>query len=84
MTCPTFDSPRSPTRRPQRATQLAATLMARPLTDWQTLIRSDDVDAVVIATPPATHAELALAALRAGDTCSARSRWPPKKPLPPR
>ncbi|WP_406045793.1 Gfo/Idh/MocA family oxidoreductase [Micromonospora sp. NBC_00898] len=50
----------------QRATQLAATLRARPLTDWQKLIRSDDVDAVVIASPPVTHAQLALAALRAG------------------
>ena len=50
----------------QRATQLATALTARPLTDWQELIRSDDVDAVVIASPPVTHAELALAALRAG------------------
>ena len=50
----------------QRATQLATALTARPLTDWQELIRSDDVDAVVIAGPPVTHAELALAALRAG------------------
>lgn len=50
----------------QRATQLAATLAARPLTDWQRMIRAHDVDAVVIASPPATHAELTLAALHAG------------------
>ncbi|MGR6320658.1 Gfo/Idh/MocA family oxidoreductase [Micromonospora soli] len=50
----------------QRATQLATALTARPLTDWRDLIGSDDVDAVVIASPPATHAALALAALRAG------------------
>jgi predicted dehydrogenase len=49
-----------------RAARLAAALAARPLTDWRALVDADDVDAVVIATPPATHAELALAALHAG------------------
>jgi predicted dehydrogenase len=50
----------------RRADRLAATLGARPLTDWRELISEPDVDAIIIATPPATHAELALAALRAG------------------
>jgi predicted dehydrogenase len=51
---------------PDRATRLATTLAARPLTDWHALVGADDVEAVVITTPPASHAELALAALRAG------------------
>jgi len=49
-----------------RAARLAATLAARPLTDWRELVGADDVDIVVIATPPASHAEVALAAVRAG------------------
>jgi predicted dehydrogenase len=51
---------------PERATRLSAALETRSLSDWRTAIEADDVDAVVIATPPATHAEIALAALRAG------------------
>jgi predicted dehydrogenase len=51
---------------PDRARRLAATLIARQLVDWRALIAADDADAVVIATPPATHAEITLAALRAG------------------
>ena len=39
---------------------------AQMLTDAQALIASPDVDAVVIATPVATHFELAVSALRAG------------------
>lgn len=34
--------------------------------DWRTVVAADDVDAVIIATPPATHAEVALAAIKAG------------------
>ena len=33
---------------------------------WQELVRDPDVDVVVVATPPATHAEIALAALATG------------------
>lgn len=35
-------------------------------TDWRELVESDDVDALVVATPHAQHAEIAAAALRAG------------------
>lgn len=28
--------------------------------DWQTLLKKEDIDAVLIATPPSTHAEIAL------------------------
>ena len=49
-----------------RAGRLAHQVSARPLTDWRALVGGDDVDVVVVATPPATHAEIALAALGAG------------------
>ena len=35
-------------------------------TDYQDFLRRDDVDVVVIATPPASHARIALDSLRAG------------------
>lgn len=34
--------------------------------DWVDVVKRKDIDAVVIATPPATHAELAIAALENG------------------
>ncbi|MFE9201317.1 Gfo/Idh/MocA family protein [Micromonospora sp. NPDC007230] len=49
-----------------RAGRLAGTLAARPVPDWRALVTDDDVDVVVVATPPAGHAETTLAALRAG------------------
>ncbi|MFJ5486327.1 Gfo/Idh/MocA family protein [Hansschlegelia beijingensis] len=39
---------------------------ARLATDWRSVIRAPDVDAVMIATPVHTHYEIALAALTAG------------------
>ena len=35
-------------------------------TDWREAIRAEDVDAVIVATPPALHTEMALAAIAAG------------------
>ncbi len=35
-------------------------------TDWRELVASDDVDAIVVATPHAEHASIAAGALRAG------------------
>jgi predicted dehydrogenase len=49
-----------------RAARLAAALDARSVTDWHQMIQARDVDAVVIASPPATHAEIATAALHRG------------------
>src|SRR5664279_367381 len=34
--------------------------------DWHRVIESQDVDAVFIATPPYLHAEMAIAAIKAG------------------
>lgn len=34
--------------------------------DWRTLVRHDNVDAVIVSTPPSMHAEMCIEALRAG------------------
>jgi predicted dehydrogenase len=34
--------------------------------DWRALVKRDDVDAVIISTPPALHAEMCIRALSAG------------------
>lgn len=49
-----------------RATALAHRHGARGTRDWRDLLDAPDVDVVVIATPPATHAGIATAALEAG------------------
>lgn len=50
------------------AVQEAATRMgwASVETDWRALIERDDIDLIDICTPGNTHAEIAIAALRAG------------------
>lgn len=48
-----------------RASQLA-TLHGVPAVGVDQLLSDPEIDAVVVATPPVTHAELAIAALRAG------------------
>lgn len=40
--------------------------VARAGTDWRSELARDDVDAVVVATPHSTHAEIAASALEAG------------------
>ena len=35
-------------------------------TSWQDVIARDDVDAVIVATPPISHCEISIAALRSG------------------
>ncbi|HKH90249.1 MAG TPA: Gfo/Idh/MocA family oxidoreductase [Gemmatimonadaceae bacterium] len=39
---------------------------SRPYADWRELLRDPEVDAVLIAAPPALHAEMAIAAFEAG------------------
>lgn len=38
----------------------------RAVTDWHALVESDDIDLIDICTPGSSHAEVAIAALRAG------------------
>jgi predicted dehydrogenase len=52
--------------RPAAARDLARAHGARSVESWRDLLAEDDVDAVVVATPPAGHAEIARAALEAG------------------
>lgn len=40
--------------------------IASVASDWREVVERDDVDLISIVTPPATHAEMALAALEAG------------------
>jgi predicted dehydrogenase len=47
-----------------RATAVAAGATVEH--DWQALIRRADVDIVIVSTPPSLHAEMTVAALRAG------------------
>ncbi len=44
--------------------------------DYRALIARDDVQAVIISTPNYLHAPIALAAVAAKSTCSAKSRSP--------
>ncbi len=54
--------------RSKEATEAAAEQMGweEAVTDWREVIRRPDVDIVDICTPGDTHAEIAIAALRAG------------------
>ncbi len=51
---------------PSAARTLARRHHARPLQDWRGLLSAEDVDAVVVATPPRDHAAITVAALEAG------------------
>lgn len=48
------------------ARDMAARFGAEASDDWRTTVTRPDVDAVVVCTPPHVHAEIAIAALRAG------------------
>lgn len=50
----------------ERAANLAAALGAVALPDYESVVASDEVDAVLIASPDPAHAEQALACLAAG------------------
>ena len=54
-----------PDRLDKAATAAAASKPATT-TDWHKILERKDVDAVFIATPPYLHAEMAIAALKAG------------------
>jgi predicted dehydrogenase len=68
-----FDLPLTPeltaiAGRKQSAVEQAAAQMgwASTETDWRALIERDDIDLIDICTPGNTHAEIAIAALKAG------------------
>ena len=44
-------------------------------TDWRALVARKDIDLIDIASPNDTHAEIAIAAAKAGKWCFAKSRW---------
>ncbi len=50
----------------ESATDLAARHQARATPRWEDLLEDDSVDVVVVATPPSSHAAIAVAALEAG------------------
>ena len=52
--------------RPDAARRLAEAHGARATDSWQDLLTDGTVDAVVVATPPASHAAIATAALETG------------------
>ena len=52
--------------RLDKAATAAAKFNPATTTDWHKIIDNKDVDAVYIATPPYLHAEMAIAALKAG------------------
>jgi predicted dehydrogenase len=52
--------------RLDKAATAAARFNPATTTDWRKIIDRKDVDAVYIATPPFLHAEMAIAALKAG------------------
>jgi predicted dehydrogenase len=51
---------------PRVADGLAAQHEARAYTDWRAMLGAEDLDAVVVCSPHATHAEVTLAALDRG------------------
>jgi predicted dehydrogenase len=54
-------------RRRENAEKVAAQFgIPKVADDWRQVIASDDIDAVLIGTPPSTHLEMTLAALEAG------------------
>ncbi len=50
----------------ERARAVAVAASAGAFTNWRELVAQNDVDAVIVSTPPSSHAEIASAALRNG------------------
>lgn len=49
-----------------RSTAFAAKYGASSERDWAAMLRRDDLDVIIISTPPSSHAEIAIAALQSG------------------
>ena len=50
----------------ERATALAAKYGSEVVDDWHELIKRDDIDAVIVSTPPSLHMEMSIASLENG------------------
>ena len=50
----------------KRASGIASQFGAAVAPDWKSLVRRDDVDVVIVSTPPSVHAEMCIEALGAG------------------
>jgi predicted dehydrogenase len=53
-------------RREEPTKALAELFGSQPVLGWEKVIKRDDVDAIVICTPPHTHLEIAATAMEAG------------------
>jgi predicted dehydrogenase len=62
--CPNADLMAAATRNPASRALLPAG--CDMVSDWRDLVARTEIDAVIIATPPRTHADIAIAALGAG------------------
>lgn len=51
---------------PARAESIARRFGGAAVADWRALLGRDDVDAVIVSTPPSLHTEMTLAALHSG------------------
>ena len=50
----------------KRADEMASQFSASATTEWQSVVTSSDIDAVVVLTFPDSHAEISIAAMEAG------------------
>lgn len=50
----------------ERAHGLSGSVQCQVVRDWRDLIVREDIDTVIVSTPPSLHAEMTVAALRAG------------------
>ena len=50
----------------EHAREMATKLGCQASADWRSTVTRDDIDAVLVCTPPHLHAEISLAAMRAG------------------
>lgn len=49
-----------------KAAELAKAYGSAIYSDWRTVVRDSDIDAIVVCTPNDTHAEISIEALKAG------------------
>ncbi len=50
----------------KRSVELAGQYSTQQSGDWRALVTDEDIEAVIVSTPPSLHAEMCIAALKAG------------------